>query len=548
MVRRKPITKVLNGQTRSPRIKIYDVLEQSGLRRKREDTTMPVYPDKNTRSSIQAIIDQAFLYQQHDSDDQFSRKISIPLDLTLCMIHACSLQVTMQLQDVSEARKLYDQLIPLAPIMLALTAATTIWNGVLADTDVRWNLTTACLDDRTVDEIKGPNKKSRSRGSPNNLYISQDTRLLGQYHDTPIDSDNGVTQQLLDGGMDHRFAKHFAYLFAQDPLVVDSKNVETDMPESTALFEAVQSTNYPCVRFKPPPSLNSDIGWRVEFRPMEVQMTSFENAAFAIFIMLLSRTILHFDLNCYMPISMVDENMEKAHERDAANEQRFYFRANPLEGSKLHSTVSNDSPEVPTTGHEMVVPVVESAPESISSDDTENSSAAAAVSNTTSLSNSSSDLVAPSHHPTTSKRTAGDAELPEDRTAKSLSRPSPTLNPDFTSNEKSEGEFPQQSISALINGNPQTNFPGFIPLIIRYLNSTNTLSLSARAKIDEYLALISARATGKAWTASKWQREFVRGHNEYRNDSIVGEGVMYDLLKAVRGMEEKGLEGKMFDF
>ncbi|KAL9023562.1 MAG: hypothetical protein Q9180_008183, partial [Flavoplaca navasiana] len=82
------------------------------------------------------------------------------------------------------------------------------------------------------------------------------------------------------------------------------------------------------------PSLYSDIGWRVEFRPMEIQMTDFENAAFTVFIILLSRTILHFDLNLYMPISMVDENMERAHQRDAVNRQRFYFPANPLLGSK----------------------------------------------------------------------------------------------------------------------------------------------------------------------------------------------------------------------
>ena len=45
-------------------------------------------------------------------------------------------------------------------------------------------------------------------------------------------------------------------------------------------------------RFKPPPAGASDIGWRVEFRVMEVQMTAFENAAFSTFIVLLTRA--HF--------------------------------------------------------------------------------------------------------------------------------------------------------------------------------------------------------------------------------------------------------------
>ena len=49
------------------------------------------------------------------------------------------------------------------------------------------------------------------------------------------------------------------------------------------IAQNIQSTNWQTVRFKPPP-VNSKIGWRVEFRPMEVQLTDFENAAFAVFI------------------------------------------------------------------------------------------------------------------------------------------------------------------------------------------------------------------------------------------------------------------------
>jgi len=36
---------------------------------------------------------------------------------------------------------------------------------------------------------------------------------------------------------------------------------------------------------------------------MEVQMTDFENAAFAVFVVLLSRAILIFNLDFYVPIS-----------------------------------------------------------------------------------------------------------------------------------------------------------------------------------------------------------------------------------------------------
>jgi glutamate--cysteine ligase catalytic subunit len=59
------------------------------------------------------------------------------------------------------------------------------------------------------------------------------------------------------------------------------------------------------VRWKPPPPDAPDMGWRVELRTMEAQVTDFENAAFTVFVVLLSRVILSFDLNLYVPLSKV---------------------------------------------------------------------------------------------------------------------------------------------------------------------------------------------------------------------------------------------------
>lgn len=58
------------------------------------------------------------------------------------------------------------------------------------------------------------------------------------------------------------------------------------------------------MRFKPPPP-HSTIGWRVEFRPCEVQVTDFENAAIVCFVVLLTRVILSYELNFLIPISQV---------------------------------------------------------------------------------------------------------------------------------------------------------------------------------------------------------------------------------------------------
>lgn len=91
------------------------------------------------------------------------------------------------------------------------------------------------------------------------------------------------------------------------------------------------------VRWKPPPPRNGPndphIGWRTEFRSMEIQLTDFENAAFTTFITLLTRVILTFDLNLYIPLSRVDANMQRAHGRDAARKGKFFFRRHmaPLE-------------------------------------------------------------------------------------------------------------------------------------------------------------------------------------------------------------------------
>lgn len=59
---------------------------------------------------------------------------------------------------------------------------------------------------------------------------------------------------------------------------------------------------------------------------MEIQLTDFENAAFTVFVVLLTRIILAFDLSLYIPISKLDENMKRAHARDAIQTQKFFFR------------------------------------------------------------------------------------------------------------------------------------------------------------------------------------------------------------------------------
>ena len=51
-----------------------------------------------------------------------------------------------------EAENLYDQLAPVCPILLALTASSPMFRGYLADVDCRWDIISASVDDRTKKE------------------------------------------------------------------------------------------------------------------------------------------------------------------------------------------------------------------------------------------------------------------------------------------------------------------------------------------------------------------------------------------------------------
>ncbi|KAF0515742.1 GCS-domain-containing protein [Gigaspora margarita] len=234
----------------------------------------------------------------------------------------CCLQVTIQACNINEARKLYDQLAVLGPIMLALIASTPIWRGYLSEMDCRWFVLTKCGDERTKEE-----RGWKSRFDTIAYYISLDKTLKSEYNDSNSVYDRNIYNKLIDNGVDEILARHVAYLFIRDPLFVFEESLYQDDESSSNHFENIQSTNWQSVRFKPPP-LNSNIGWRIEFRCMEVQITDFENAAFVIFMILLTRIILSYDLNFYMPISKVDENMATAYKRDAVNTEKFWFRKN----------------------------------------------------------------------------------------------------------------------------------------------------------------------------------------------------------------------------
>ena len=230
----------------------------------------------------------------------------------------------MQAQNLEDPCKLHDALIALGPVLLALSAGTPVFKGLLADTDTRWACFEQSVDDRTEDEIKA-GKPSRSRVSTSTHYTACNSTLLLEYQMHDADSNEDICAELEAEGMSSNLARYFAYSLSRDPLYASRQAIEDDNVNGTDVMEGMLANVYQIVRLKPPP--DNKTGWRVEFRPMESQLTDSENTAFCVFVVLAARLIIDRKLNLYVPLKDVEESMRNGCQRDAATEGEFVFRS-----------------------------------------------------------------------------------------------------------------------------------------------------------------------------------------------------------------------------
>ncbi|KAF7684403.1 Glutamate--cysteine ligase catalytic subunit [Astathelohania contejeani] len=292
----------------------------------------------------------------------------------------CCLQVTLQASLMSEARNIYDQMAALCPLLLRLTRATPFAQGKLLTTDTRWDMLSMSVDCRTDLErgakayVLDPSAPiPKSRFSSVDLYLAQSELNRPEYNDLNVPINEKAYKQLIAGGVDEPMARHIASLFVRDPILIYEDSLERIYPEeinikkgkiiiqknkliirdgkkekilsrrgkiiirkgcivvdpgwegNTEEFENIQSSNWRSMRFKLPVAHTHHGGWKIEVRPMEVQPTAFENASFVVFTVLLSRTIIAYSLNFYMPLSLVDENFRRANEHSSTV---FYYREN----------------------------------------------------------------------------------------------------------------------------------------------------------------------------------------------------------------------------
>ncbi|THD19327.1 Glutamate--cysteine ligase catalytic subunit [Fasciola hepatica] len=406
----------------------------------------------------------------------------------------CScLQITFQACCIDEARLLYDQLVTICPIVMALSAATPAIRGYLVDTDCRWGLISASVDDRTEEERGLKPLKENKFVLPKSRYDTVSSYLspMGEaYNDIPLVYDPEFYEELISGGVDHLLAQHVAHLFTRDPISVFKERVLVpEGEEFVEHFENIQSTNWQSMRFKPPP-LNSNIGWRVEFRPTELQLTDFENAAFVTFILLLSRTILRLKLNLLIPISKVDENMAAAMKRDAVRTGMFYFR-------QSHRLTTDGTPIQMTRacakfGRKRTYSFGPDAVDGLESTE-------------------------PTHKGET---------------------PHPTLKPFCLDNDievRPEESYTLMTISEIMNGSE--DFPGLLPLVRHYVNASGG-SDETVALVHRYLNLLECRASGHIMTTASWMRSRIMSHPLYAGDSRVTPEINTDLMRECRNITQ----------
>lgn len=228
----------------------------------------------------------------------------------------CGLQVTLQAPNELVSRILYDSLQPLAPLFLALTACTPVLAGYPLETDTRFGIIAASVDDRTSQE-----EHLHSRYDASKLY------LLGQSVELP-------------GGReyDEYAAKYFHHVVSREPLVLYSEDEDgPDKPQS--YWQTYNSFAWETCRWKPPTC--PEEGWRIEFRPMEMQCSVAENTAFSAFICLLGRAIISFGLDFRVPHALIRASLGDAEQKGALRGDIFWARDIPL----FHSYTRTELPQ-----------------------------------------------------------------------------------------------------------------------------------------------------------------------------------------------------------
>ncbi|CAK9435531.1 uncharacterized protein LODBEIA_P02580 [Lodderomyces beijingensis] len=363
------------------------------------------------------------------------------------------------------------------------------------------------------------------------------------------------------GQFDKQLATHFAHLFIRDPLVIFSERIDQDNNLSNDHFENIQSTNWQTIRFKPPALYEATPeeeegsggavdftrrpGWRVEFRPMEIQITDFENAAFSTFTSLLSKAILKFKPNFYIPLSKVELNMKLAHHLDSTINEKFWFKSLDSWGLNYHDFIGYDFSwfdRYLSEGNDLLVNGNVylngyNSSTSLAGADEEGQLQSNGTSGTNGI-NGINGSAAPKKSSAPTRGCVG-------KTIEEI-------------NDVDDNGLDQRySVNEIINGNGK--FPGFIRLVIKLIatelvpkdsqHCQDSRCASKFIRLKHYLMLISKRSSGEIPTAAHWIRDQVLNDANYQHDSKVSDLINYKIIRQVvklTDLEDKDLVLEFF--
>ena len=280
---------------------------------------IPIYKDKNTNLNIKT------------KDEPYPGYIN--MDAMGFGMGCCSLQITIGCDSLDDSLKIYDQLIPLAPLFLILSSSTPIHKGKLCEYDNRWIIISKSVDDRNEEERNPLSEKYiyKSRYSPVYSYIGNVNKFYNNYPKFPINKE--YYNKFIKEGISENLATHFCNLCVRDPLVIFEEKINIKDKNDMTHFENINSSNWNSLRFKLPRPADNDFSYKIEVRTSDLQLTPLENTSIIHLIIYLYKIIILNKCNFIIPITKIDENYQNGYQKDAINTQKFWWRINCFDTS-----------------------------------------------------------------------------------------------------------------------------------------------------------------------------------------------------------------------
>ena len=125
---------------------------------------VPIYKDKYTQMPFRERFD-------NKEDQDASLDDHIYMDSLCIGFSSACLQTTVQLANLEQCKKVYDQLVTISPVLMAMSASSPFFRGFVSDVDTRWTMMVQINDDRTKEERE---TIKSSRWSSAAMYLSEE--------------------------------------------------------------------------------------------------------------------------------------------------------------------------------------------------------------------------------------------------------------------------------------------------------------------------------------------------------------------------------------